>query len=106
METDFSLEEKRYRIEWDEKWREWCKIIPKLKFKSEWDVKIIPPFGGAIIRFTVDYNQKHCSIYLDCYGRLGVVDKPYWEVYDGEDCVRFSLLNHKCMMEYIEQILM
>lgn len=49
----------------------WSEKIPALHFEKEWDVKIIPPFGGAIIRFTIDYNNKHVSVYFDGYSELG-----------------------------------
>lgn len=59
----------------------WVKEIPFLKFKSEWDVKVIPPFCGAVVRFLVKFNDKEISVYLDCYNNLGAVGKPYWEIY-------------------------
>jgi hypothetical protein len=95
----------RYEVERSEKWRDWCPQIPKLHFKEEWEVKIIPPFGGAIARFTVSYNHKHCSIYLDCYSRLGLVDEPYWEIYCDGECARFFLNEHEEMMEHIQNCL-
>ena len=70
-------------------WEKHYKEIPYLKFKSEWDVKIIPPMLGALIRFAVRYKGKELSIYLDVDGRLGCVDQPYWEIYpdlNGEPC--------------------
>ena len=79
--------------------REWQSKIPKLKFHSSWDVKIIPPFGGAIIRFVIYKNDKSCSIYFDGYGLLGAVDVPYWEIYPvGED-------TYRCMLNDVDELL-
>ena len=64
--------------------RKWIKQIPAIKFPPEWEIQIIPPFSGALVRFRI--NDK-TSVYLDGYGLLGAVDKPYWEVYPHEDDV-------------------
>lgn len=99
-------EMQRYAIESQEKWRDICKKIPPLNFKKEWDVKIIPPFGGALARFTIDYNGKHISVYLDWYGRLGCMDEPYWELYPYEkDTKRYCLEETGELMKDIETVL-
>lgn len=84
---NYELEMKRYEVEGAENWRDWMRKIPPLKFKEEWNVKIIPPFGGAMARFCIDYNGRYVSVYLDVMSRLGwMVDDndepiPYWELY-------------------------
>lgn len=83
----------------------WVKEVPTLKFKEHWDVKIIPPFGGAIIRFWVICGDKHVSVYLDAYNQLGWMEEPYWEIYDGEETERFLFEEHEEMMERITEIL-
>lgn len=83
----------------------WIKAVPTLKFKEHWDVKIIPPFGGAIIRFWVICGDKHVSVYLDAYNQLGWMEEPYWEIYDGEETERFLFEEHEEMMERITEIL-
>ena len=91
--------------------RKWGSIIPALHFEKEWDVKIIPPFGGAVIRFYINYNGKHVSVYLDGYSELGyMVDEndkpiPYWEYYDGEECYRYYIDESEQMMEDIKKFL-
>ena len=81
----------RSRIENEEHWEQWAKDIPSLNFDSDWNVKIIPPFASAIIRFCVEKNGKSVSVYFDRYSQLGyMVDKndeliPYWEVYTNDD---------------------
>ena len=91
--------------------RKWAKEIPALHFEKEWDVKIIPPFGGAVVRFTIKYNNKHVSVYFDAYSELGyMVDEddnpiPYFEYYDGEDCYRYYLHESGKMMEDIKSFL-
>lgn len=66
----------------EEKWEynKWFVEIPYLKFKPDWEVKVIPPDGGAVIRFLVKFKGKSISVYLDCYNHLGLEDKPYWEI--------------------------
>ena len=89
----------------------WSTRIPALHFEKEWDVKIIPPFGGAVIRFYIDYNGKHVSVYFDGYSELGyVVDKnnkpiPYFEYYDGEECYRYYIDETEDMMADISNFL-
>jgi len=102
---NFELELRRFRIEDEEKWREIIEDIPALNFKKEWNVRIIPPFSGAMARFWIDYNNKWVSVYLDWYGRLGVMDQPYYEVYDGENTIRYLLNETDKMMDDIDKIL-
>ena len=91
--------------------RKWMREIPSLHFEKEWSVKIIPPFGGAIIRFCINYNGKHVSVYFDAYSELGyMVDEnknpiPYFEYYDGEDCYRYYMNESEQMMEDIKSFL-
>ena len=91
--------------------KKWGSIIPALHFEKEWDVKIIPPFAGAIIRFVIDYNGKHVSVYFDAYSELGwMYDKdeqpiPYFEYYDGVDTHRYYLDESEQMMNDIRNFL-
>ena len=91
--------------------RRWANDIPALHFEKEWEVKIIPPFGGAVIRFTISYRGKHISVYFDGYSELGyMVDEndnpiPYFEVYDGEDCQRYYMNETDEMMSDIKKFL-
>ena len=109
--SDFEKTISRSRIEVNEKWREWCNKIPVIRFDSDWDIKIIPPFGGAITRFKAAKNDKHVSVYLDVFSELGFMcdnagdPVPYYEVYDGEDTQRFYLDETDEMMNYIRKIL-
>ena len=92
-------------------YRAWGTRIPSLHFEKEWDVKIIPPFGGALIRFTIDHNGKHVSVYFDGYSRLGwMYDSndnpvPYFEYYDGEDTHRYLMNETEQMMADIKEFL-
>lgn len=80
---------KRYEIERQENWHETRQKMPKLRFPADWDVTIIPPFGGAMVRFTVELPCKtRKSIYADFHHALGYYGHPddecptpYWEVY-------------------------
>jgi len=84
----------RSKIESEENWRELVDKIPVLNFKQEWDVKIIPPFSGAIARFMIIKNDKLvASVYLDWYAQLGCMDSPYYELYSYENDVKRYLLD-------------
>lgn len=91
--------------------RKWMKEIPALHFEKEWDVRIIPPFGGAVIRFWIWHNGKRVSVYFDAYSELGYMyDEddnpiPYFEFYDGEDCRRYYMDESEQMMEDIKEFL-
>lgn len=87
--------------------------IPALHFKPEWDVKITPPFGGAMMRFVVIHNGRYVSVYCDYHENLGFHGgEPYWEMYprtykrdDGEetDTMRFDLSDTEGLIKNIEQ---
>lgn len=80
----------RKELEWDK----WVKEIPTINFPKEWGIKIIPPFGGALARFRVQYNDREISVYLDCYELIGCFDGPYWEMYPyGDDIYRVGINN-------------
>lgn len=91
--------------------RGWANRLPTFHFDKEWDVKIIPPFAGAIIRFTIDYKNKHVSVYFDGYSELGYVCNeeekpiPYFEYYDGKDTYRYYLDEADKMMDDIRNFL-
>jgi hypothetical protein len=72
-------------IEKHYEWRKWTGEIPFLQFPSDWEVKVIPPFGGAIVRFMIRKENANVSVYLDCYGELGAVNEPYWEAFPSID---------------------
>lgn len=104
---EFKLEIDRGQIEQKEKWRNICNEIPPIHFKSEWKVYIIPPFGGAIARFLIEYKNKTISVYFDYYDRLGIMKQPYYEIYPNEDgdCSRYFVDEVDKMMEHIERLL-
>lgn len=82
--------------------------IPPLHFKPEWDVRIIPPFGGAMMRFTVDHNGRHVSVYCDFFEMLGFYGEPYWEMYprsygDSIDVMRFPLADTEGLIRNIDE---
>lgn len=91
--------------------RKWCDKLPRFNFDKEWDVQIIPPFGGAIIRFCIKYKDKQVSVYFDGYSELGYMfdenDKPipYFEYYDGTDCHRYYMHESEKMMNDIRDFL-
>ena len=78
----------RQSFEWDK----WCKEIPQINFDKEWGVRIIPPFGCAVVRFGIVCGKADLSIYLDCYDELGYFGEPYWELYPHKgDVARFKM---------------
>ena len=82
--------------------KKWMREIPVLHFEKEWDVRIVPPFGGAVIRFWIWHNNKKVSVYFDAYDELGFVGEPYFEYYDGKDCYRYLMNESEQMMEDIK----
>jgi len=82
----------------------WSPQIPNINFHEEWDVKIIPPFGGALIRFRVN---ERVSVYLDVHERLGYYGgDPYWEVHPVDnDVARCDMKDVDRLMSHIEQAL-
>lgn len=97
---------KRVEVESAENWSDICKEVPALNFKPEWEVKIIPPFGGAVARFQIEKNGKFvCSIYLDWYDKLGIFGEPYYELYPWEsDIKRYSLSETDELLADIETL--
>lgn len=75
----------RYNLEVEEKWDHYISMIPFFKFPSYWEIQIIPPFHGALIRFMVrdSKSKKNVSVYLDVNKSLGIFEDggPYWEIY-------------------------
>jgi hypothetical protein len=64
--------------------RKWMNEIPDLSFPKSWKIRMLPPFGGAVVRFAViKPSGKRISVYLDCYDNLGFMGHPYWEMYPG-----------------------
>lgn len=85
-------------FEWD-KWRE---EIPFINFPERFEVKIIPPFAGAVARFQIrdkEYRDTWVSVYLDCYDALGYYGEPYWEIYPYNEDV------YRCRMNDIDELI-
>lgn len=82
-------------------YQKWAKLIPAINFPSDWKIQVIPPFGGAIVRFTAhrENSKNTVSVYLDCYDRLGCVGEPYWEIYP------YQGDTYRCPMNEVEELL-
>ena len=89
----------RWKIEKAEEWRDWVRKIPSINFPSDWSVRIIPAFAGAMIRFLVTKGDKEVSVYLDVFARLGAWDEPYWEIYPYDNDT------FRCRMEDVDTLL-
>jgi len=76
----------------------WIKEIPFFKVPEFCELKVIPPFGGAVARFLVKKGELQVSVYLDCYDNLGCCGKPYWEVYPYKEDV------FRCGMEDVSEL--
>lgn len=98
-------DELRFEYEKMMEYMKWKKSLPGFHFKEKWNVRIVPPFCGAIIRFAISYIDKWVSVYFDAYDALGLVGQPYWEYYDGTDCHRYLLGDEEEMMREIEEYL-
>ena len=78
--------------------------IPFLKFDNDWEIKIIPPFGGASSRFLVKCKNATVSIYSDFFNNLGYMNNPYWEVYPyNGDVFRCSIDNTEALLNAIRE---
>ena len=103
---EYSAITKVYEVEEIMEYNKWMKEIPFIKFKSDWEVKITPPFAGAVARFRVRKNGVEISIYLDCYDKLGCFGEPYWGIYPhGEDVFRCKMNDTEALLKAIEESL-
>ncbi len=96
----------RFLIEKTDEWRKWITEIPFIQFPADYQVQVIPPFQGAIVRFRVkkEGSDKSISVYLDCYEALGCYDGPYWEMYPYEDdTARFNMEDTKGLLKSIAE---
>ena len=93
-----------YKMENVQDYRGWIDKIPAISFPPDWEIKIIPPFGGAIVRFIACKGQHSVSVYMDGYDRLGFWNDPYWEAYphDG-DVFRCALADTDGLLNAIRE---
>lgn len=85
---------KRISLEKEWEWDTLPAIMPWIKFPPDWEIKMMPPFGGADVRFWVKLPSGNIkSIYFDSHDTLGIVGEPYWEVYPYLDDVGRCLAN-------------
>lgn len=104
MDLERSL--RRSNIDQEYDYRGWANKMPSLKFNPTWGVTIMPPFGGAIVRFRVEKNNKSVSVYFDAFDELASVGSPYWEIYPYEDDVeRFLFGEEDKMLDCIKEVL-
>lgn len=100
----------RYNIERNENWRDWAVKIPAMRFDSDWDVGIVPPFMGALARFWVAKGEKAVSVYFDAFSYLGYMFDddgnpiPYYEVLM-DDTKRYMIDETEKMMADIRAYL-
>lgn len=102
LQDQISDTSKIFEVEKIQEYEKWCTTdeIPSINFHEEWDVTIIPPFAGAIVRFRIN---NRVSVYLDCYDRLGYYGSPYWEVHPVDDDVaRCDMKDVGTLMSLIE----
>lgn len=100
--------ELRSQVDKEYEYNKWITEMPYFTLPVNYEIKVIPPFGGAVSRFLVRDRQKHraaVSVYLDCYDMLGYFGEPYWEMYpdvDG-DVNRFPMSDVDSLLENIEK---
>ena len=102
MNNELNKYELAVKTETAFEWRKWSKLIPYINWPSEWEVKAIPPFAMAVIRYKVrlkDNPEINVSIYLDCYDLLGFCGKPYWEIYPHKEDT------YRCGMQQVDGLL-
>ena len=87
------------------KWGEWFEKVPFIPFPIDLEVRLVPPHGGALVRFHVRKRgeEKILSIYLDVWERLGCGGGPYWEIYPvGDECVRVGMYDTEDLISVIQ----
>lgn len=89
----YEILNRRLNVEQEEDWRSKIGTIPSISFPSSWNVKIIPPYGGLLVRFIVtipEHDKVEVSVYYDHDNRMGYFrdendnPAPYWEIYPYE----------------------
>jgi hypothetical protein len=109
VEDEVAKKLERYNVENEQDWRGEIVRIPWLHFRGDWQVRIIPPFGDAVIRFQVILPSGTMkSIFMDSRNSLGIWGglnhpEPYWEVYPYQgDVGRCDLADTIMLMEMIQ----
>jgi hypothetical protein len=88
-------------------WLSHIHLIPDINFPSHWNVRLVAPYGGALVRFVV--NGK-VSVYFDVDGSLSSMRVPHWEVAvlddpDRSSPLRFLAAETKELIEAINGLL-
>ena len=109
VEDEVAKKLERYNVENEQDWRGEIVRIPWLHFRGDWQVRIIPPFGDAVIRFQVILPSGTLkSVFMDSRNSLGMwgnlaTCEPYWEVYPYQgDVGRCDLADTIMLMEMIQ----
>lgn len=101
------LRMRRFQIESDENWDQYWDL-PYFRPKTGWEIQVIPPMIGAIVRFKVRKGPANVSVYFDPFCRIGGHKTPYWEMYpsvDGGDVDRFLHDDFDQLIEAIDKSL-
>jgi hypothetical protein len=82
----------RYQIERIEDWESHIKQ-DYFSLRPNYEISVIPPLRGALMRFSIRYFHREFSVYFDGNDAFGTVRKPYFEVYpiDGDALRAFSV---------------
>ena len=102
---DKELQRMREVVEKKERWYRHIEDIPYLNFPIVWNVKIIPPFGGALVRFLIMYNNKEITIKLSDLGYDMFYRGLVWEVHGLNKNLTFKLGKSKEMLATITKAL-
>lgn len=92
----------RTAIEHDEHWSDFYNHMPFIYLRFGYQFRVMPPFGGALMRFAISYEGTSFSIYFDPFERLGLYGSPYYEVYPlNDDVYRSEDINDIMMQIYV-----
>lgn len=111
-------------------WEKWVEIIyknvPAFDFGPGFQIKIVPPVGGAMVRMLVYFGSANVSIFLDAHNELNgrkfldqhqyyndPVEQAYWEIYPyhdpetdtADDIKRYGLFEIDTITEDIKRTL-
>ena len=102
--TDFKDYEIKGRI--SEYYLSWFDKVPYVDFDSDMQARAVPPFGGALVRYSVKKGEARVSVYLDADNSLGCWEGPYWEIYPyDDDTMRYDIEDTKGLVEGIRHSL-
>lgn len=63
-------------------WEKWTKDIPYISLPEGTEIKILPPSGGVVSKFSIRKkgSNHNVLVFLDAYDNVNKYGKPYWGI--------------------------